>query len=376
MVQRASSTWALVWCVYLILALGTRAVVAAEPPVGDLSAVLRPILAAHGPVPALFGAIVDHGRMTDLGVAGVRQAGSPAAVTADDPVHLGSDTKAMTAVLVARLVADGRVKWTDTVGSLFPDRRRDMDAAAAAVTVADLVRHTAGLPHDLPWSSFDATLPIREQRREAVRRALAVPPLTPPGRTFAYSNVGYVILGAIIEFKAGRSWEDEAADRLFRPLEMTTAGFGPPGTTGEVDAPWGHHLQDGRAVPTQLDNPPVMGPAGRVHCTMADWARFVGQFCGPTAPLLPASALAELTTPAVGQTYAGGWEVTRRPWAGGRVLTHAGSNKAWFCVAWVAPDRGFAVLAAANAGGDEAAKACDDVAAALIGRHAAARRPR
>lgn len=49
------------------------------------------------------------------------------------------------------------------------------------------------------------------------------------------------------------------------------------------------------------------------------------------------------------------------------VLTHAGSNGMWYCVAWVAPERGFAVLSAVNIGGDDAAQACDDAAGAMIG---------
>jgi hypothetical protein len=62
-----------------------------------------------------------------------------------------------------------------------------------------------------------------------------------------------------------------------------------------------------------------------------------------------------------------GWLVTERPWGGGRVLTHAGSNTMNYAVAWLAPRRDFAVLAATNLGGNKAASACDEAAAALIG---------
>jgi hypothetical protein len=54
-----------------------------------------------------------------------------------------------------------------------------------------------------------------------------------------------------------------------------------------------------------------------------------------------------------------------RAW-GGKVLTHSGSNTLWYCVAWLSPEKGFAVLAASNQGGDAAAKACDEVCAAAI----------
>ena len=51
---------------------------------------------------------------------------------------------------------------------------------------------------------------------------------------------------------------------------------------------------------------------------------------------------------------------------GGAVLTHAGSNSKWYCVAWLAPERGFAVLAAVNQGGDRAQRACDEACSTLL----------
>jgi hypothetical protein len=63
-----------------------------------------------------------------------------------------------------------------------------------------------------------------------------------------------------------------------------------------------------------------------------------------------------------------GWFAAERPW-GGSVLTHAGSNTNWMCVAWLAPSRGFAVLTVSNAGGKGATKATDLAAAATIQWH-------
>jgi len=62
-----------------------------------------------------------------------------------------------------------------------------------------------------------------------------------------------------------------------------------------------------------------------------------------------------------------GWGVVGRDWAGGRVLTHSGSNTMWFCTVWMAPEKDFAVLVATNMGGDKAAKGCDAASTAMIG---------
>jgi hypothetical protein len=66
-----------------------------------------------------------------------------------------------------------------------------------------------------------------------------------------------------------------------------------------------------------------------------------------------------------------GWAVTGRGWAKGEgdkglTWTHSGSNTMWYCTAWLAPERDFAVITACNQGGDKGAKACDEAASALI----------
>jgi CubicO group peptidase (beta-lactamase class C family) len=102
---------------------------------------------------------------------------------------------------------------------------------------------------------------------------------------------------------------------------------------------------------------------------MTDWARFVAlhlQGARPNARFLAPSTFAKMHTPPVGQDYAYGWQVVDRNWAGGRALTHKGTNGIWYSTVWIAPARNFAVLTATNRGGDAAAKACDEAAVGLI----------
>jgi CubicO group peptidase (beta-lactamase class C family) len=174
----------------------------------------------------------------------------------------------------------------------------------------------------------------------------------------------------------GLSWEDLMHQRLFLPLDMASAGFGPPGTKDKIDQPWGHVSGSTSLRPLQRDNPPVLGPAGTVHCNLKDWARFAALHLnegrhnpgtrGPPGLLTPAT-FTRLHTPPEGETYACGWGVVRRGWAGGKALSHSGSNTIWYAVIWLAPQRQFGVLAVTNVGGDKAAKACDEAASALIG---------
>ncbi|HEY2589544.1 MAG TPA: serine hydrolase [Tepidisphaeraceae bacterium] len=151
-----------------------------------------------------------------------------------------------------------------------------------------------------------------------------------------------------------------------------TAGFGPPGAIGKVDEPWGHVMRDGRPAPLQSDNPPVMGPAGRVHCTIADWGKFIGVYLDLADAhhhLVSAPTLKALITPGPTGEYNGGWLLTTRDWADGQALNHAGSNTMWYCVVWAAPKKHFAVLVATNIAAPDTPQVLDGVASALIQLH-------
>ncbi len=232
--------------------------------------------------------------------------------------------------------------------------------------------HRAGLPANGPWWELKGQT-TTEQRRDLMARIMSKPPESPPGTKFEYSNVGYALAGLMAEQVTGQSWEDLMRERLFRPLGMSSAGFGVPGTPGRVDQPWGH---DDKGKPVQIDNAPPLGPAGTVHCTMADWAKFVGIHLGvvhENSHILKPNTLRWLHTPPAGGDYAGGWIVAERAWAGGTTLSHNGSNTTWYCTAWLAPAHDLAYLVAANRAGDTAAKACDEGVEGLIKRGQAAR---
>src|SRR5262249_49072119 len=149
-------------------------------------------------------------------------------------------------------------------------------------------------------------------RQRAVREELAKKPAHAPGSTYEYSNLGYIIAGAVVEKITGQSWERAMTSQVFEPLQMRTAGFGGTGTAGKIDQPW-PHTSDGKPAPENgpaMDNPPVMGPAGRVHCSIQDWSKFIGdQLRGDLGKpgLLKPETYQKLHTPPFGGDYALGW---------------------------------------------------------------------
>jgi len=338
----------------------------------DITGLLKPIRQKYG-VPAIAGAVVTSEGTVAEGVVGVRKRGTDIPATLNDKWHLGSDAKAMTAALVARLVEQGQLKWDTTVAGVFPDMTPLFREEMKGLTLLHLLSHRAGLPENLDLSKYSSD-DAQGERARAVMHELAKRPLFKAGSKKQYSNLGYVVVGAMIERTTGKSWEKAIQDGLFEPLEMTSCGFGGTGTPGQIDQPWGHQA-GGQPVAgngPSVDNPPVMGPAGRVHCTIQDWARFIrDQLRGSRGEpaLLEASSYKTLHTPPFGGDYALGWMVLERSWGGGKVLHHGGCNTMNFANVWVAPERDFAVLVCINQGGDRAFEATDEVVGKLIELH-------
>ena len=335
----------------------------------DIARRLATIRERHN-LPAMSALVLTSTGICAQAVVGVRKRGTDIPVSLDDAWHLGSETKAMTATLLARLVEQGRLRWDSPMVELFPEYATEMAEPMKRVTLLHLLSHQAGLVANPKYTDY-AGADVPAERRRLLRDTLAKPPTHPPGSNYLYSNLGYILAGAVAEKITGQSWELALSKLVFQPFQMTNAGFGGLGTPGLVDQPWPHRASGdptSRNGP-EVDNPPVLGPAGRVHAPLADWAKYIqdqlrGQR-GASALLRPES-YATLRRPPFGGDYALGWLVLNRAWAGGTTLHHTGDNTMNHANVWIAPRRDFAILVCANQGGDEAATACDEAVAALI----------
>jgi D-alanyl-D-alanine carboxypeptidase len=342
----------------------------------NASSLLEPIRVAYD-LPALGGMVLSKSDVVALGITGVRKRGDAILATLQDEWHLGSDTKAMTAAIVARLAERNVLGFDAPLSKLFPNETATMDPAYATVTLRLLLSHRSGMGDTSDYPDVVAALSTRTDPVDVLRAlwthdVLALPPLNPPDTVFLYSNSGYIVAGAALERATGKTWETLMAEEVFGPLGMASCGFGAPGNAAAVpvDQPWGHDGLTPIAPGPDADNPPAMGPAGTVHCSLGDWGKFVGVFLGANPEYLSAASRATLTTPAAGADYALGWATAVRPWAGGVALDHAGSNNLWYADAWVAPARDRAFLTVTNRGDNDVASPASDAAiGALIGAY-------
>ena len=130
--------------------------------------------------------------------------------------EIASASKQVTAAAILRLEQQGKLETTDSIQRFFPAA----PAAMKAVTIDHLLHHTAGLAPNLgvPYSWTGS-------RAQYLREMLAKPLVAEPGKAFAYSNVGYALLAAVVEEVTRGTFEEYVRKELFAPAGLLDSGF-------------------------------------------------------------------------------------------------------------------------------------------------------
>lgn len=196
------------------------------------------------------------------------------ALAAGDRVHIGSVTKTLMAAGVLRLVSQGRLALETPVAEVLPDAAFDNPwAASDPVRIRHLLDHTAGID-DLRLWQFFSTRPgpdtplARAFDGEGLLRVRSR-----PGSRFSYSNMGYTLLGRVIESVTGERYERYLDAQLLRPLGMHDSSFAFVSQQGPQADPrlaMGH-FDDGTA---HAAVPIYLRPAGQFTTTAGDMGRF------------------------------------------------------------------------------------------------------
>jgi len=315
---------------------------------------------AQGDIIGMSGLVLRDGKTAEHVVAGVRQYGKPAAISKDQVWHIGSITKSMTSTLLARLTERDLISWDTKISDVLG--AENIHEKWRDITLTQLVTHTSGAQ-----ANFDFTVAVihpatpedtLKERREAVMDILAKPPELEPDSKMHYSNVGYTIAGVLAEEITGQSWETLMQQEVFNPLGLTSAGFGAP--KGKMAA-WGHRGKLPMNPETDMaDNSPVMGPAGTVHMTLQDLARY-GQAhvdgLNGKSDYLSQESFETLHQPIL-EDYAKGWMAPGEKMLPGTIVSwHNGSNTMWYAFLMILSEDNTVFAMAANDGNIQAVDA-------------------
>jgi uncharacterized protein YbbC (DUF1343 family)/CubicO group peptidase (beta-lactamase class C family) len=125
----------------------------------------------------------------------------------------------VTTTAVMRLVEQGKVRLNDPVAKYLPEFAQN---GKQDITIRQLLTHYSGLPPDLdlktPW----------EGKETAYRMAFAETPVDPPGSRFSYSDINFIMLGALVERVSGETVDEYATRHIFVPLKMMRTRYVPP----------------------------------------------------------------------------------------------------------------------------------------------------
>jgi len=334
-------------------------------------------------IPAMGAIVFRADTVLARGIAGVRRFNSLEPVEERDRFQLGSNSKAITATVLATLVEEGKLAWTTTLADVFPEWRDSLSADFRAVTIDLLLSHHAGIS---PFEDTDAkdfrSIPRlsgtpTQQRAAFTAWVLRGKPAGPIGGKGMYSNGGYTIAGAIAERVAGESWESLVRARVFKPLGLTGAFAW--SDSPDVNQPWGHYETRGGARPVDPRDPgerlpPIIWPAGSVELSLEDYASFLQVnlrgLQGRDTPLLKAATIKHLHTSPVSppDKYGLGWG--EQDFDGAPASVHVGSAGTFYAITIIQPTRDLGAAVFANAGGERATTAATEAVKALIRRFA------
>ena len=282
-------------------------------------------------------------------------------MAADSVICIGSITKQFTAAAILKLEMAGKLRVEEPIGRFFPGAPPEK----AAITIHQLLTHTAGFESDYGPSDYEAV-----SRDEIVRRVMAAPLRTPPGKEHFYSNASYSLLAAIVEILSGQSYETYLRENLFEPAGMKSTGYKVAWREGQV----AQGYVDGKLWGTILDKAwDKDGPYwnlrgnGGLHSTAGDMYRWHLALEGEK--ILSKSAKDKYFKPHVPEDpegsshYAYGWAVFQTP-RKTRLVAHNGGNGVFFADFRRYVDENTVIYAASN--GEMSAIGVTEVLPAIV----------
>lgn len=251
---------------------------------------------AASAIPGVALAVLHEGRIVHSRGFGVDGHGH--AVSADTPFPIGSLTKSFTALLVRQFIEAGQLEADAPVQRYLPWFRVADAEASARITVRHLQNQTSG------FSRADGITPLvapAQPSTMALARAMGSTPLNRPvGASFEYSNLNFVLLGALLEQVSGRPWPELVRERVFAPLGMQHSFTGPEAAR-QAGMTALHRYWFGLPWPHETPGLHGMAPAGNLVASANDLARYAAMLladgAAPKARLLAPESVTQLLAP-------------------------------------------------------------------------------
>ncbi len=286
-------------------------------------------------IPALAVIISDDFNTLEKASVGVKVYGENNLVTNSDKWHIGSITKSMTSTLSASLVEDGLISWNTTIIDVFPELIETLPQKFHTISLEELLSHSSGIPTeggDILEAFLNSNLSPKEQRLAFLYNVYDNGEEIKRGE-YEYSNLNYLVAGAMLERVSGDTFKNLMQSNLFTPLSMFSSTIE---ELGDINGIWGHHYISDDWLPKKpVADDFIFSPAGSAtFVTLNDMALYLREHLLANqnkATLLTKESFNKLHTKVVdtpfnNMAYSLGWIVNDEG------LFHNGSNNKWYAL--------------------------------------------
>ncbi|MDQ6633795.1 MAG: beta-lactamase family protein [Gemmatimonadota bacterium] len=291
--------------------------------------------------------VIRDGQVAFMKSYGLARVESSEPMTPESNFRLASLSKQFTATAVMLLVADGKLRYDDALATVLP--LPELPAYARAVTVRQLLNHTAGLPDYEDFVPDSQTAQVHDADIPRLIARAAVPKFA-PGTKYDYSNTGYGLLALIVERASGVPFADFLRTRIFTPLGMTNTVAFVEGRSTVPNRAYGYTVDSTHTArfTDQSNTSAVLGDGG-IYSSVSDlvkWDQALEQHTlvsadaqrlAWTPPVLPAGEKTD---------YGFGWFVDRD--RGMTRLKHHGESRGFTNAILLYPERRLTVVILTN----------------------------
>ena len=231
-------------------------------------------------IPALSYAVVTDKSIMEIQAHGLHSIALNDLATLNDRFHIGSNTKALTAFVIAKYVEEGKLKWTTKFFDIFPDWKRTSKEDYYNITLQDLLSHRAIVQ---PFQGdSDPTIPDfkgtkQEKRSQFGKFVLTLNPVKiDSAHKFNYSNAGYTLATLMLEKVKQKSWE-QLVEKVFNKDLKLNVKFSWPENQNIKDT-WGHSFENDKLAPVPSNTDYHLDftePAGDINIKLKDYAKFI-----------------------------------------------------------------------------------------------------
>ena len=232
-------------------------------------------------IPEISYAVISGDSILEIATVGKHSLNLPDLASLEDRFHIGSNTKAMTAFIIAKYVEKGKLKWTTKFFDLFPEWKLKSKPEYFNITLQDLLSHRAGI-QPFQGEEEDPKIPIfkgtkKQKRKQFSQFLLTLKPVFPDEQNpFVYSNAGYTLAALMVEKVSGKSWEQLVKKTFNKDLKLNVK-FSWPENQHHKDT-WGHLYENEKLIPVPSNTDLTIDytePAGDLNIKLKDYVKFI-----------------------------------------------------------------------------------------------------